>query len=177
MEPRERQKLRLFYSLRDFQLALSALDFYLEVDEGQHYSVIQLRRFRCYLDEAVISYCRPFTTASGLPLLSFKRIGLKPTQEQHALHDQLMAYRHKVVAHSDLEKMRMAVSSFKAFDDKDLWMPILNTDEGLEFLPDRMVWLEWLRALIGALSEVTFEMVQTAGEGFLIHQDHRKPGG
>lgn len=167
--------LRLFYSLRDFGLALSAFDFFMEADETAKYSHIELRRFRCYLDEAVISYCRPFTQAHGMPLLSFADLKIAPTPEQQDLHDRLMTYRHKVVAHSDVERMRIAVTAMKPFDDKDVLMPIMNTDEALEFIPDRMELLVWVRALRSALASVTFEIVQGSGDGFRLAKDHMFP--
>ena len=167
--------LRLFHSLRDLGLALSALDFFMEADQTAKYSRIELRRFRCYLDEAVISYCRPFTRSPGMPLLKFADLEIEPTPEQQDLHDRLMTYRHKVVAHSDVERMRIAVTALKPFDDKDVLVPIVNTDEGLQFTPDRMTWLNWLHTLRSALAAVTFKIVQGAGEGFRLAKDHMLP--
>lgn len=169
IEPRT---LRLFYSQRDFALALSAVDFFMEVDESAKYSVIELRRFRCYLDEAVISYCRPFTQSRGLPILTFADLNIRPTAEQLALHQRLLTYRHKVVAHSDVERMRIVVRAIKPFDDRDILMPISNTDEGLEFIEDRLEWMTWLRDLRSSLSRVTFEIVQNSGGGFRLEKDH-----
>jgi len=170
MEP-DGRTLRLFYSVRDFALALSALDFFLEVDEGKTYSYVELRRFRCYLDEAVIAYCRPFTQGRGMPVLTFEDLGVTPTSAQRELHARLLAYRHKVVAHSDVERMRMLVRSIKPFDDRDLLMPLMATDEGLEFLSDRGDWEIWLRTLRSGLAAATFDCVQAAGEAFHLSKD------
>jgi len=172
IEPRT---LRLFYSQRDFALALSALDFFMEADETAKYSLVELRRFRCYLDEAVISYCRPFTQSRGLPILTFLDLDITPTADQLSLHDRLMAYRHKVVAHSDVERMRIAVSAIKPFNDKGVFMPIMNTDEGLDFLSDRWDWMNWLHALRSALATVTFDLVQSSGGGFSLAKDYLFP--
>ena len=169
--------LRLFYSQRDFALALSAVDFFMELDETAKYSVVELRRFRCYLDEAVISYCRPFTNGRGMPLLRFEDLNITPTATQFDLHERLMAYRHKVVAHSDVERMRIVVSTIKPFDDKDVIMPILNTDEGLEFISDRSEWIDWLRKLRYELARVTFGMAQASGSEFRLHKDYMFPDG
>jgi hypothetical protein len=172
MEEIDGRTLRLFYSQRDFALALSALDFFMEVDETANYSHVELRRFRCYLDEATIAYCRPFTQARGMPLLSFSDLALTPDPDQLDLHDRLLKYRHKVVAHSDVERMRIAVSAMKPFGDSELLMPIMNTDEGLEFIPERLAWMIWLRTLRSALAKVTFNLVQGAGEDFRVTKDY-----
>lgn len=172
MKAIEPRTLRLFYSQRDFALALSAVDFFMEVDESATYSYIELRRFRCYLDEAVISYCRPFTQSRGLPILAFADLNITPTAEQLALHQRLLTYRHKVVAHSDVERMRIVVRAIKPFDDRDIFMPISNTDEGLEFIEDRLEWMIWLHALRSSLSRVTFEIVQNSGGAFRLEKDH-----
>ena len=156
------QTLRIFYSLRDFQFALSAFDFFLEVDASSKYSKVELRRFRCYLDAAIIAYGRPFTRTVGVPLLSLGQIGVEPTPRQGDLHRQLLDYRHKVVAHSDADRMRIAVGSTSLFDDRpELRMPILQTDEGLPFLGDQDEIIEWLRLLMHKLSETTFALAQS----------------
>ncbi|MCK5911644.1 MAG: hypothetical protein KAG62_17000 [Caulobacter sp.] len=163
--------LRLFYSLRDIQLALSAFDFLLELDVDQRYSFVELRRFRCYLDAGVIAYCRPFTDTRGVPLLSFKRIGVTPTPEQRRLHEDLREYRNKVVAHSDVERMRIAVTTTQPFDDLDLAMPIMSVDEGLPFLDRRDDLIVWLRTLRGALAAKTFALAQ-GPKPFRLRKDY-----
>lgn len=175
MEEIDPRTLRLFYSLRDFALALSAVDFFMEVDETARYSHVDLRRFRCYLDEAVISYCRPFTRSRGMPLLTFDDMAITPTATQLDLHTRLMIYRHKVVAHSDVARMRIDVTVTKPFDDLDVVMPIQITDEGLEFLPDRMEWMIWLRTLRSALAAVTFAVVQNSPAPFRLSKDYKAP--
>jgi hypothetical protein len=165
--------LRLFYSLRDFQFALSAFDFFLEVDAADSYSVVELRRFRCYLDAGVIAYGRPFTQTEGVPLLSFKKLGVKPTVRQKALHDQLLAYRHKVVAHSDANRMRIAVKSLVPFEDRpDIRLPIMRTDEGLPFLEVRSEIIEWLHFLMSTLGAKTFAIAQTGDAPFELVKDY-----
>lgn len=164
--------LRLFYSQRDLQFALSAFDFLSELDIESSYSKIELRRFRCYLDAGVIAYGRPFTATVGVPMLSLKQIGVKPTLAEKQLHDDLMAYRHKVVAHSDVERMRIAVTSFQPFDDHRVRMPLMTIDEGLPFLDERLEVIAWLRRLMHALGSKTFEIVQQAVEPFAFTKDH-----
>lgn len=169
MDPRT---LRLFYSQRDLQFALSAFDFLSELDVEGRYSKIELRRFRCYLDAGVIAYGRPFTATVGVPTLSLKQIGVKPTPAEKQLHDELMAYRHKVVAHSDVERMRIAVTSFQPFDDHEVRMPVMTIDEGLPFLDERPHVILWLHRLIHALGSKTFEVVQQGSEPFAFTTDY-----
>lgn len=170
--PVDPQTLRLFYSQRDLQFALSAFNFLLEVDEAQAYGVVELRRFRCFLDAGVIAYARPFTQTKGVPLLSFKQIGVKATRGQATLHGDLMNYRHKVVAHSDLDRMRTRVASFAPIEDRpDIRMPVMRTDESLPFLARRQDLIEWLHVLIAALATKTFAFAQTS-DGFGFLQEH-----
>lgn len=169
--------LRLFYSLRDIQLALSAFDFLLELEEGRAYSVVELRRFRCYLDAGVIAYFRPFTETRGVPTLSFKQIGVTPSPTQRDLHDRLKDYRNKVVAHSDADRMRIAVESIQPFDDLDIPMPHMAVDEGLPFLDDRDALIIWLRVLRGALAKKTFDLVRTAPKPFGFKKDYLNEDG
>lgn len=164
--------LRLFYSQRDLQFALSAFDFLSELDVEGSYSKIELRRFRCYLDAGIIAYGRPFTATVGVPILSLKQIGVKPTPAEKRLHDELMAYRHKVVAHSDVERMRIAITSFQPFDDHKVRMPVMTVDEGLPFLDERLDLILWLHRLMHALGSKTFEIVQQGGEPFAFTKDH-----
>ena len=56
-----RRRQRLLYSLNDLQQALSASAFLHELDEGEEYSKVDLRRFRCFETTLVIAYTRPFT--------------------------------------------------------------------------------------------------------------------
>lgn len=164
--------LRLFYSLRDLQFALSAFDFLCELDVEGSYSKIELRRFRCFLDAGVIAYGRPFTATVGVPTLSLKQIGVKPAPAEQILHDELMAYRHKVVAHSDVERMRIAVASVQPLDDHEVRMPVMTIDEGLPFLDERADVILWLHRLMHALASKTFEIAQEGLEPLTFTLDH-----
>lgn len=168
----EPHQLRLFYSLRDIQIALSAFDFLLEVDPEASYSRVELRRFRCFLDAGVIAYCRPFTATQGVPTLSFRQVSLRPTLAQADLHERLKEYRNKVVAHSDADRMRIAVSAETPFEDRDIQLPIMVWDEGLPFLDERDEIIIWLRELRHALSAATFELVQAAPRPYELRKDY-----
>lgn len=168
--------LRLIYSVRDFQLSLSAVDFFLEVDEAATYTKIELRRFRCYLDAAVIAYWRPFSRSRGLPALTFEGIGLTPTPVQIDLHERLKAYRNKVVAHSDPDRMRILVTSFNLKGPhQSIVVPIWKYAEGLEFLSDRTLLIEWLHLLIHVLIEKIVGQAQTGPHPYRFQKDHLFP--
>jgi hypothetical protein len=167
------QNLRLIYSVRDFQLALSAVTFFLEVDEAATYSKIELRRFRCYLDMAVIAYGRPFSRSPRLPPLTFEALDLAPTPAQIDLHKRLKVYRDKVVAHSDEELMRILVTSVSL--SAEVVMPIFKYDEGLDFLSDRNLWVEWLRSLMHCLVEKVVLDAQTRKQPYTFKQDYLFP--
>jgi hypothetical protein len=69
--------LRLFYSLRDLQFALSAFDFLNDVDADT--TVVELRRFRCYLDAGIIAYGRETdATSDSRPFESCLERGAQP---------------------------------------------------------------------------------------------------
>ena len=153
--------IRLVYSARDFQLALSALDFFLEVGEAEKYSHIELRRFRCYLDMAAIAYCRPFSRSPGIPRFAFDQIGLALTPDEQTLHHRIQIYRDKVVAHSDLDHMRVNITSFSPFEDRpDIRMPHMVTDEGLDFLDARRLWEALLRRIRHEIAKRIFDIAQ-----------------
>jgi hypothetical protein len=110
-----------------------------------------------------------------MPLLKFDDLNITPTPAQRDLHDRLLTYRHKVVAHSDVEQMRILVSAIKPFDDMAAIMPIVTTDEGLQFLADRTEWERWLHVLTAARAKVIFAAVQAVGAEFRLHKDYMYP--
>jgi hypothetical protein len=172
----DKQQLRLIYSLRDFQLALSSWTFFMEVDPDEPCSKVELRRFRCYQDSAVIAYWRPFSRADGLPALSFAEIGVTPTADELGLHERLRVYRNKVVAHSDPERMRILLTSIEVGDEGEgPHMPIIRWDEGLELVGDHRTLEAWLHRLVHAASTAIFELVQDAPKPFRFLKDHLAP--
>jgi hypothetical protein len=176
MSPDDKLHLRRVYSLRDFELANSALAFLDELDLEEQHTKIDLRRFRCFLESAAIAYWRPFAKADGLPALDFVTIGVSPTPDQMALHERLRIFRNKVVAHSDPERMRVLLTSHKPLANHDVQMPSLQFDEGLEFLDDRQLWRDWVSTLIYALAAYAFDAVQ-GSTPYRFEHDHLKSGG
>jgi hypothetical protein len=138
----ERQRLRLLYSLGDFQLALSACEFLYECEADKKYSKIELRRFRCYETAMITAYTRPFSQSRGtIPKLSLKMTGAQLSAEQIELHEKLMTLRNKAVAHSDAEAMRM-LSHTSPIDFPDgAQFQLLQAvfDEGLTFIGPELI--------------------------------------
>jgi hypothetical protein len=169
---------RLIYSQRDFQLSLSALDFFSELDEGGRFSKVELRRFRCYQDMAVISYCRPFTSSPGLPLFSLKKIGIRPNKDQAALHSRVQTYRNKIVAHSDADLMRIGFHVFGVGDEhRQINMPHVIFDEALGLVDMRAEWMEWLHIIIHGIVKSTFDFAQSVPDGFKFIKDYLEQDG
>jgi hypothetical protein len=169
--PPNAHDIAMVQAMADLQMALSAIDFMDEADADQGLSRIERRRLRCYEDAAVISYWRPFAGSKGVPQLEFKHFGIEPTPEQLALHAWLRDRRNKVVAHTDLDRMRLALSTMKVFDDSDIMLPLMDFDDGLAFFNDRAELIVWLRALIQGAARKTFRRFQGHGE-LRIVRDH-----
>ncbi|NRC54189.1 hypothetical protein [Neoaquamicrobium sediminum] len=91
-------------SLRDFSHARSSIVFVREdVDFDAKYPLAELRRFICYETTLIVAYCRPFSESTGgLPRLSFRALGVKPTPFVRKLHDSLIDKRNQIFAHSDV---------------------------------------------------------------------------
>jgi hypothetical protein len=147
MDQLARERLRLLYSLGDFQLALSAADFLEECDPDGQYSKVDLRRFRCYETTAIVSYTRPFSGSHGnVPRLTLEMTGAELTDEHRELHHALIRLRNKVVAHSDADMMRMLAHAAPIDVDKDFSFIFLHSifDEGLTFIGSELVALKEL---------------------------------
>ncbi len=174
-----RQRLRLLYSLGDFQLALSAAAFLRECDPETDYSKIELRRFRCYETTLIMAYTRPFSASKGVvPRLSLKMTGSNLDANQITLHDRLIGLRNKVVAHSDDEMMRMISKAHTLEISDDFKFVFLETvfDEGLNFAGHDLYDVEELISVVSGtvftklLDEANFDPDQ-----FDIVKDHLNP--
>jgi hypothetical protein len=133
----ELRRVRMIYSIRDFQLALSAADFLSECDMKAKYNKVELRRYKCFETTMIIAYARPFSDSKGdIPKFSFKMIGLKLTPEERSLHQRLRSLRNKAIAHSDGEMMRFAAKPHEIdLGDGRTVVPVETIfDEGLAFV-------------------------------------------
>lgn len=130
-----RQRARLLYSLRDFQIARSAAAFLAVCAPEEMYSLTEMRRFRCYETTMIVAYARPFSGSSGkIPSLSIKMAGARLTDEQLGLHKRVLIVRNKAIAHSDAETISMLSKSEPMTLNDDLAFFHAVFDEGLEFI-------------------------------------------
>jgi hypothetical protein len=171
-----RQRLRLLYSLGDFQLALSAAPFLAECDPGEKYSKVELRRFRCYETTIIMAYTRPFSESKGeIPRSSFKVANVQPNAEQKQLHRRLMNLRNKVIAHSDVEMMRIRSQAYpRAFENgfEFVWLQAVF-DEGLTFVgQERVALSELLHFIFDAVYTKLLKDAQKDPKGFDLRKDY-----
>lgn len=159
---------RLMISTQDFQQALSAATFLLEeVDDGERYTLAEMRRFRGYETAMVVAYARPFSMAKGeIGPLKWKGTGLSMTEAERSLHRKLINYRNTVYGHSDAEFVEMKVWVLHQPLDHDpggfdFVMP--RFEEGIRFsLPEVRVIHEMLHKLVRAL----LKEIQKLGAAF-----------
>ncbi|MBP2159089.1 MULTISPECIES: hypothetical protein [Asticcacaulis] len=166
--------IRIVQAIADFQMALSAMIFLDEADANAKISRVERRRLRCFEDAAVVAYNRPFTSSKGLPKLSFEMIGIDPEPSESELHQRLRVRRDKVVGHTDISEMRLALSTFRAFDDREVMMPLMDFDDALAFFVDRAPVIAWVRKLRSAASEMVFSRVQGVPDIKFV-KDHTLP--
>lgn len=123
---RQKQLSRLLLTLRDFQLALSAITFLgEEADWDTPYNYVERRRLQCFETAFIIGYARPFSQARGkAPPFAWKQISLSLTHSELKLHDRLIFMRNKVTAHSDSEhvEIRPTVLSIQSDAQPNLLM-------------------------------------------------------
>lgn len=165
------EKVRIIQAMADFQMALSAFDFVSEVSPEEPISRIERRRLRCFEDAAVVAYWRPFSDSKGLPKLSLKKLGIMATTEQLTLHERLKERRNKVIAHTDVDRMRLAFSTFRMFEDSEIMIPQYDFDDALEFYSDLDAIIIWLRTLRQAARRAIFTRVQGRQE-IRFKRDH-----
>ncbi len=169
LENHDSNRLRLLYSLGDFEQALSAAEFLGECNEDKKYSRIELRRFRCFETTMIVSYLRPFSTSKGrIPSFNFDMIEMVLNTEQQELHDEIRKLRNKVFAHSDKEMMAMEASTFPIGDEKDSpQFPYVRFDEGVRFLgPRRLEVIALFREIISRIAKSMYREAQKAPDEF-----------
>ncbi|WP_415753820.1 hypothetical protein [Pseudomonas leptonychotis] len=156
--PSTEQFHRTVYAIWDFQQALSALTFLREeCDLSSTYTKSQIRRFKCYESQAIISFCRPFAQSKNGSQLSLKRIQITLDAEESKLKEDILYLRNKIIAHSDSEEMHYKGILIGVEDPLELKAPLLIFDEGLHLSLNQLQNLELLlRKLISAITEYTF---------------------
>ncbi|MFW0888847.1 UNVERIFIED_CONTAM: hypothetical protein MKS84_19340 [Pseudomonas sp. JL1] len=171
-EPSEEQFHRIVFSIWDFQQALSALTFLEEeCDLTGMYSRVELRRFKCYETQSIISFARPFVTSRSGIQLSAKRIGVTFTPEERKHRNQILLLRNKIVAHSDTEEMHYKVETLE-FSGKDSFKaPWFIFDESLLLTENqRRDFESLLRKLINGLHEFAFQLCKSNPERFEFYK-------
>jgi hypothetical protein len=155
----ELRRVRMIYSIRDFQLALSSADFLSECDMRAKYNKVELRRYKCFETTMIIAYARPFSESKGdIPRFSFKMIDLKLSLEERRLHERLLRLRNKAIAHSDAEMMRFAARPHEIDLGDARTVVLVETifDEGLAF-----VSLLECTKVIDLFRKIIFQLVKT----------------
>ncbi|MDA7085484.1 hypothetical protein PH586_03640 [Pseudomonas sp. SA3-5] len=166
--PSAEQFHRTVYAIWDFQQALSALIFLLEeCDLSSKYTKAQIRRFKCYESQAIISFCRPFAQSKNGSQLSLKRIQVTLGADESRLKKDVLHLRNKIIAHSDSEEMHYKGVLIGIEDPLELKAPLLIFDEGLHLSLNQIQNLELLlRKLISAITEYTFILCKSYPELF-----------
>lgn len=168
MSSLDKQQWRRVQALTDFQQSLSALTFFLDIPAQT--TRVERRRYRCYQTAAIISYCRPFTRSNGLPKLELDAIHNDISEEEQTLHNFLMTERNKVVAHTDIDRMRLLLTSFEVRDGINF--PHIVEDEGFALIGKEHQFEVWLRKLIQPLASEVYDFVQGHEPNVEFRQDY-----
>lgn len=167
-----KQRMRMLYSLRDLEIALSAADFLTEADEDENYSHVELRRFKCYETTAVVSYSRPFSESkNGFPKLSLKMCDVSLSEHERGLHEKILATRNTIMAHSDAEFMHFNAMVGDVSKNQDGTLNVVHVifGEGLIFYK----YLEQ-QALIDLIRKVSFGLYRKIhGQAQLLPDNFR----
>lgn len=169
------RRRRLLYSQNDLQQALSACEFLYDCEEDASYSKADLRRFRCFETTLVVAYTRPFTQSrGGTPPLTIKMIDLKLSAERRALHSRLVGMRNTMMAHSDVEMMRMTTQPFDASDEGETPLYLIQSvfDEGITLMGDLLVETNaLLREVYQAIVQTLYRDLQANPKSFDLRID------
>lgn len=168
MDHLDKKQWRRVQALTDFRQSLSALTFFFESPERMNR--VDRKRYRCYQDAAIISYCRPFTRSNGLPKLSLETVLTDISLEEMTLHTFLISERDKVVAHTDVDRMRLLLTSFEVLDG--IKFPQIVTDEGFALIGKEHQFEAWLHKLIAPLATEVFHLMQEQEPRVEFRQDH-----
>lgn len=171
--PTETQLNRIVASSWDLQQAQSALTFLLEeIDFDKKYSRVELRRFRCFESQAIVSFARPFVQARGASTLGLKMIGLKLDENQKELKEKVIKLRDKIIAHTDEEAMHFRV------DIIDIEVPEISGSSGGNIF--HMAHFQYIETLYLSEEELrnTRKLISVMQQGmqeFLISLCQSKP--
>ncbi len=172
--------IRYIYSLKDFQMALSAADFLSELDTDKTYSKIELRKYKCFETTMITSYARPFSQSHGnTPRLNLSEIRAQLSEDQMALHKELLELRNKVFAHSDGDRIRMKINvhSIEENENGKLNFPEFIFDEGVYFcgVIEMNNVINLIRLLMHALVKILLPLIQNLPDDFSYTKDYLYP--
>ena len=160
------QLTRIIQSCGDFQQALSALTFLVEeCDYTAKYSRVELRKFQCYENAAIVAFARPFEVSRGRTSLGLRAVGVRLDAAEEQLKDRIIDLRRKVIAHSDEERMHFKISTTQPIDDSLVALPVLVFQESLRLDPVVVEDFQSLiYKLIHGLSATIFAIAQSHPE-------------
>ena len=166
------QLIRVIQSCGDFQQALSALTFLLEeCDYAAKYSTVELRKFQCYENAAIIAFARPFEAARGRTVLGLRAVGVRLNASEEQIKSKIIGLRRKVVAHSDDERMHFKISTMRPLEDSPITLPVLLFQESLRLEPNEVEELQTLlRKIIRGLAESLFALAQSQPERLNVYK-------
>lgn len=156
------QLIRVIQSCGDFQQALSALTFLSEeCDYTAKHSTVELRKFQCYENAAIVAFARPFEVSRGRAVLGLRAVGVRLSASEEQLRKKVIDLRRKVVAHSDDERMHFKMSTFLPTEDSSVVLPVLLFQESLRLELTEMEALQTLlRKLVHGIGVTIFALAQ-----------------
>lgn len=133
-----------------------------ECDFYAKYTVVKLRRFRCFESTAIISFARPFEGSRGPTVVGLRAIGVQLTQQEKQIYERVMRLRRKVVAHLDDDEMHFNVQLIQPMEGSDLQVPLFRFQESLYLTFAELRPLEtFLRRLTHAITSALFRLAQS----------------
>ena len=171
------EAIRHIYSLQDFQMAMSAAEFLSELGMDKTYSKIEMKKYKCYETTMITAYARPFSQSHGdTPKLTLSKLQIQLSEDQMALHKELLELRNKVFAHSDGDRMRMRINihSTGSNESDKLNFPEFIFEEGVNFLGvlEMNNVMNLIHLLVHALVKILFPLIQNLPDDFSYTKDY-----
>lgn len=160
------EQVRLARVIDDLHLAMSALTFYIEI--GEPTDEIERQRAACYLNAAISSYVRPFSTESGQPPLTLEEIGIELSEETGLVHQQALTSIKMLTSYPVQDERSRRIKYSEPFDDCALRMPSIVGPR-----PQSINGVTEWRALLSKIIAATAELVWRATNASAMASDHR----
>lgn len=158
----EKRFIRVLQSKWDLQQSLSALTFLLEdCDFEKKYNYVELRKFKCYEANMIVSFARPFEQTRSGVVLGLKKIGIELSDDEKSLKNLLLYARKKIIAHSDDDYMHFKAEVIELKSRPGFYLPSIIYDETLLFGKEELLRIEMLLLrLRSGIEEFLFNYVQ-----------------